>query len=119
MHRFPVPTRSVHIRRRAGDGRSGCPRHHPRADWQRQVSHQFPRWQEDATAATADTLDDAVKLGWAMVELRALDMTLARLPHTGQYRVNFRDGTDATAATADTLDDAVKLGWAMVELRAL
>ena len=53
-----------------------------------------------------------------MVELRALDITLARLPNTGHYRVNFIYGADATAATAEKLDDAIKLGRAMAVERA-
>jgi hypothetical protein len=47
-------------------------------------------------------------------ELRALGITLARLP--GEYRVNFRNSrnsSDATAQTVETLDEALELGRAM------
>lgn len=44
-------------------------------------------------------------------ELRALGITLARLP--GEYRVNIRDGSDATAQTVETLDEALALGRSM------
>jgi hypothetical protein len=44
-------------------------------------------------------------------ELRALGITLARLP--GEYRVNFRNGGDATALTVETLDEALVLGRSM------
>ena len=44
----------------------------------------------------------------AAAELRALGITLARLP--GEYRVNYRNAGDATARTVETLDEALKLG---------
>ena len=44
-------------------------------------------------------------------ELRALGITLARLP--GEYRVNFRTGAESTARMAETLDEALALGRAM------
>jgi hypothetical protein len=44
----------------------------------------------------------------AAAELRALGITLARLP--GEYRVNFRNGSDATARMAETVDEALVLG---------
>jgi hypothetical protein len=47
----------------------------------------------------------------ATAELRALGITLARLP--GEYRVNFRNGADATALTVETLDEALALGHSM------
>jgi hypothetical protein len=47
----------------------------------------------------------------AAVGLRALGITLARLP--GEYRVNFHNGTDATARTAETFDEALELGRSM------
>jgi hypothetical protein len=45
------------------------------------------------------------------IQLRALGITLARLP--GEYRVNFRYGTDETALTVETLDEALDLGRSM------
>jgi hypothetical protein len=47
----------------------------------------------------------------AAAELRALGITLARLP--GEYRVNIRNGADTTARTAETLDEALELGRSM------
>jgi hypothetical protein len=47
-------------------------------------------------------------------ELRALGITLARLP--GEYRINFRNGADATARIAETLDEVIELGRAMAAL---
>lgn len=44
----------------------------------------------------------------ATAELRALGITLARLP--GEYRVNFQNGTEATAQTVETLDQALEAG---------
>jgi hypothetical protein len=44
-------------------------------------------------------------------DLRALGITLARLP--GEYRVNIRNGSDATARMAETLDEALALGRSM------
>jgi hypothetical protein len=44
----------------------------------------------------------------ATIELRALGITIARLP--GEYRVNYRNGGDATARIVETLDEALKLG---------
>jgi hypothetical protein len=47
----------------------------------------------------------------AAAELRALGITLARLP--GEYAVNFRNGTESTARMAETLDEALALGRGM------
>jgi hypothetical protein len=47
----------------------------------------------------------------AAAELRALGITLARLP--GEYRVNFHNAGDATARTAETLDEALAVGQSM------
>jgi hypothetical protein len=47
----------------------------------------------------------------AAAELRALGITLGRLP--GEYRVNLRNGTEATAQTVETLDEALALGRSM------
>jgi hypothetical protein len=47
----------------------------------------------------------------AATQLRALGITLARLP--GEYRINFRNGADATARMAETLDEALELGRGM------
>jgi len=44
----------------------------------------------------------------ATATLRALGITLARLP--GEYRVNYRNGADATARIAETVDEALALG---------
>jgi hypothetical protein len=44
-------------------------------------------------------------------ELRALGITLARLP--GDYAVNFRNGRESTARMAETLDEALALGRSM------
>jgi hypothetical protein len=52
----------------------------------------------------------------AAAELRALGITLRRLP--GEYCVNFRYGGDATARIADDLDQALEFGRAMAEARA-
>ena len=51
----------------------------------------------------------------ATAELRALDMTIARLP--GEYMVNFRGGRDETAQRAETIDQALQLGRAMAAER--
>jgi hypothetical protein len=47
----------------------------------------------------------------ATIELRALGITLARLP--GEYEVNFRGGRDETAQRAETLAQALQLGRTM------
>jgi hypothetical protein len=47
----------------------------------------------------------------ATAELRALGITLVRLP--AEYRVNFRNGADATALRVETLDEALALGRSM------
>jgi hypothetical protein len=47
----------------------------------------------------------------AATELRALGITLARLP--GEYRVDFHDGSNATARMAETLDEALELARSM------
>jgi hypothetical protein len=47
----------------------------------------------------------------ATAELRALGITLARLP--GEYRVNYRNGGDGTARLAEDLERAVELGRAL------
>jgi hypothetical protein len=52
----------------------------------------------------------------ATAELRALGITLARLP--GEYRVNFRNGAESTARTVETLDQALAAGRAMAAERA-
>jgi hypothetical protein len=44
----------------------------------------------------------------ATIELRALGITIARLP--GEYRVNYRNGAEATARTVETLDEALAIG---------
>jgi hypothetical protein len=44
-------------------------------------------------------------------ELRALGVTLARLP--GEYCVNFRAGAESTARMVETLDEALTLGRSM------
>jgi len=44
-------------------------------------------------------------------ELRALGITLSRLP--GEYRINYRNGADATARSVETLAEALELGRAM------
>ena len=43
----------------------------------------------------------------ATAELRAIGITIARLP--GEYRVNYRNGADATARIAETVDEALAL----------
>jgi len=44
----------------------------------------------------------------ATFELRAIGITIARLP--GEYRVNYRNGAEATARNAETLDEALAIG---------
>jgi hypothetical protein len=44
----------------------------------------------------------------ATAELRAIGITIARLP--GEYRVNYRNGADATARIAETVDEALTIG---------
>lgn len=47
----------------------------------------------------------------AAAELRALGITLARLP--GEYCVNYRNGGDRTARLAEDLEQALELGRAL------
>jgi hypothetical protein len=47
----------------------------------------------------------------AGAELRALGITIARLP--GEYRVNYRNDAEATARTLETLEQALAGGRAM------
>ena len=56
------------------------------------------------------------KLEIVATELRALGLTIQRLP--GEYAVNFRDGRDDTARFADDLDQALEIGRAMAAERA-
>jgi hypothetical protein len=56
-------------------------------------------------------MTDPASFELATIELRALGITLRRLP--GEYEVNFRGGRDETARRAETIEEAVQLGRAM------
>jgi hypothetical protein len=60
--------------------------------------------------------DQPSRFDLAAAELRALCMTLRRLP--GEYSVNFRNGDDKTARLVEDLDQAVEVGRAMAEAAA-
>jgi hypothetical protein len=55
--------------------------------------------------------DPAPPFELAAAELRALGITLARLP--GEYRVNYRNGGDRTARLAEDLEQVLALGRAL------
>jgi hypothetical protein len=59
---------------------------------------------------------DRLPFDLATAELRAIGITLTRLP--GEYRVNFRNGAESTARTVETLDEALAAGRAMAAERA-
>ena len=62
-----------------------------------------------------DDQDPRTSFEVASSELRALGITLRRLP--GEYCVNFRYGGETTARMADDLDQALELGRAMAAER--
>lgn len=61
---------------------------------------------------TTISMSDVVsRFEFVTAELRALGLTLRRLP--GEYCVNFRTGGDKTARMADDLDQALEIGRVM------
>ena len=58
-----------------------------------------------------DQTDSLSRFELVAAELRALGLTLRRLP--GEYCVNFRYGGDATARMAEDLDQALEPGREM------
>jgi hypothetical protein len=65
-----------------------------------------------------DDFHEAMTLQQAKSIARHLGLTL-RMVHSGDYRVNFRDGKETTAYYTDNLEDAVKTAIEMARRRVV